>query len=103
MARVRLNQRKLLPKKKLDVGKVSADGALQEILAPAPVLGPSSSAVTTAASSGRGRKQGRVKKRQEGDKPTSDAEDNGNGSMWSRFRKRVSSWWSDMQKKADKK
>jgi membrane protein insertase Oxa1/YidC/SpoIIIJ len=92
-------ERRLLPKKKLSLGKISADAALQQMLAPA-AAGASSTAVTgaDAVTGVRGRKQGRNKKRQEVDKAAE-----GNGSAWSRFRKRLGAWWADMQKRADKK
>ncbi len=95
-------ERKLLPKKKLHVGKVSADAALQQLTTSSS--GQASTAVTVASgiTSARGRKQGRVRKRQDGDKPEQDDAD-GTGSTWSRFRRRVSDWWAGVLKKAEKK
>ena len=96
-------ERKLLPKKKkLSGAEVLADGTLQGIMAPSAAV-QSSSVVTASSSSVRGRRQGRGKKRQDSDNRTDPAEDNGSGSLWSRLRRRVRSWWSDMQRKADKK
>jgi YidC/Oxa1 family membrane protein insertase len=90
-------ERRLLPKKNLNVGPISADAALQGILA-----APTESAVTTTpGAGGKGRKQGRGRKRLDGKIQKADAD--GNGTVWSRFRRRVGAWWADMVKKADKK
>jgi hypothetical protein len=103
-------ERKLLPKKKLDTGKVSAEASLKEMMdRPAP-SGQPSTAVTTASPTnvtslpdgrGRGRKQGRNRKGP-GDGPKTEEAAVSN-SPWSRFRRRLGAWWSEVLKKAEKK
>src|SRR5262249_16965504 len=98
-------ERKLLPKKKVNVGPVSADAALQEMMTRAPAPGQPGTAVTAAAPADgrvRGRKQGRNRKGPGGERPRED-EAPASNSAWSRFRRRLGAWWADVLKKAEKK
>jgi YidC/Oxa1 family membrane protein insertase len=92
-------ERRLLPKKRKHAGAVE-EAELQSALA-TPTAQPAT-AVPTAGGSGKGRKQGRGRKRLDAGK-IQKAETDGNGTVWSRFRRRVGAWWADMVKKAEKK
>jgi YidC/Oxa1 family membrane protein insertase len=112
-------ERKLLPKKKVEIKEVSGEGYFQRLLrragasdrlTPAPSVAstgirPADGGVTTASSLDvRGRtsgKRGRNKRRQ----GQADVQDTGaeNGSMLGRWRKRLREWWIAVLKEAEKK
>jgi YidC/Oxa1 family membrane protein insertase len=100
-------ERRLLPKTKPVVGDVTAEGALQKLLArgegvPAAPAG----AVTTDAN--RARKPGRNKRKERGARDSEPAAD-GSGPLgrlrawWRVRRERLRAWWAEVLKQAEKK